>query len=122
MSGVNKVILVARLGQDPESRDVGDSTVCNFSVATSEKWKDKSGNKQEKTEWHRIVAWGKLAGVCQEYLKKGDNVYVEGQLQYTEKDGKYYTDIKIFNMTMLGGNAAPAGGKKADMEDDDIPF
>lgn len=115
MSSVNKAIIVGRLGKDPESRDVGDSSVCNFSVATSRSWKDKSGVKQEKTEWHNVKAWGKLAGICQQYLNKGDQVYIEGSIEYRENDGKYYTDIKAFNMTMLGG-------KHQEEETDPIPF
>jgi single-strand DNA-binding protein len=116
MSSVNKVILVGRLGKDPESRDIGSSTVCNFSLATSEKWKDKDGNKQESTQWHQIKAFGKLGEICQKYLKKGYQAYIEGSIEYRENDGKFYTDIKAFNMTMLGGK------KKEDSEDDDIPF
>ncbi|MCK5603658.1 single-stranded DNA-binding protein [Candidatus Pacearchaeota archaeon] len=125
MSSVNKSIIVGRLGQAPESRDVGNSNVCNFSVATSEKWKDKDGVKQEKTSWHNIKAWGKLGEICQKYLKKGDQVYIEGSIEYRENDGKYYTDIKALNMTMLGGGNGAAGSdgkKKDDKEDDDIPF
>ncbi|MCK5610723.1 single-stranded DNA-binding protein [Candidatus Pacearchaeota archaeon] len=125
MASVNKVIIVGNLGRDPESRDVGDSNVCNFSVATSQTWKDKSGVKQEKTEWHNVKAWGKLGEICQKYLKSGSQVFIEGSIEYRENDGKYYTDIKAFNMTMLGGGngAAPAqAGKKKDDEDSDIPF
>ena len=126
MSSVNKCTIIGRLGQAPESRDIGNNSVCNFSVATSEKWKDKDGVKQEKTSWHNIKAWGKLGEICQKYLDKGDQVYIEGSIEYRENDGKYYTDIKAFNMTMLGGGngAAPAAGgkKKEDDPDDDIPF
>jgi len=83
MSGINKVIIVGRLGQDPEIRYTPNGqAVANFSVATSEVWLDKqNGEKQERTEWHRIVVWGKLAELCRDYLKKGKQVYLEGKLQ-----------------------------------------
>lgn len=107
MSGVNKVIIVGNLGKDPEVKAAGQSTVANFSLATSESYTDKSGAKQEKTEWHRIVAWGKLAELAGQYLKKGRQVYVEGKLQTREweKDGqkKYTTEIVASNITFLGG-------------------
>lgn len=82
MAGVNKVIIVGRLGADPETRQVGNGgTVARLSVATSENWVDKEGQKQERTEWHRIVVWGKLAEICGRHLAKGRQVYVEGRLQ-----------------------------------------
>ena len=97
MASINKVIIVGRLGKEPELKDVGQSQVCKFSVATSEKWTDKNGQKQERTEWHNIVVWGKLADICGTYLKKGSEVYIEGKLQTEsyEKDGqkKYITNI-----------------------------
>jgi len=113
MSGVNKVILVGNLGQDPEVRYTkAGQAVASFSLATSEKWTGKDGNKEEKTEWHRIVAWGKLGEICGEYLYKGKQVYIEGRLQtreWDDKDGnkKQTTEIVASNMTMLGqaGNA-----------------
>lgn len=109
MRGVNKVILVGALGRDPESKtfDNGGS-LCNFSIATSESWNDKNtGERQEITEWHRIVVNGKLAGVCQQYLKKGSKVYIEGSLRtrkWTDKDGqeRYQTEIRADSMQMLG--------------------
>ena len=99
MAGINKVILVGRLGRDPEVRYTQDgSAVASFSIATSEEWKDKNtGEKKERTEWHRIVAWRKLGEICGEYLSKGRQVYVEGKLQTRswEKDGvtRYSTEI-----------------------------
>lgn len=116
MSGVNKVIIVGNLGNDPEVKAVGQSTVANFSLATSESY-TKDGQKQEKTEWHKIVAWGKLAELAGQYLKKGRQVYVEGKLQTREyeKDGqkRYSTEIVANNITFLGGGSGgrEAGGK-----------
>ena len=107
MASVNKVILVGNLGRDPEVRYMPNGeAVCNFSIATTENWKDKSGVKQEKTEWHNIVMYRKLAEIAGEYLKKGRPVYVEGRLQTRkwEKDGvtRYTTEIIADNMQMLG--------------------
>ena len=109
MSGINKVILVGRLGTDPEVKSLGDNTVCNFSMATSESWNDKSGNKQEKTEWHKVVVWGKLVGICGEYLKKGSQAYVEGSLQTRKWDNKegvtqYTTEINARSVQFLDRN------------------
>jgi single-strand DNA-binding protein len=145
MAGINKVIIVGRLGQDPEMRYMPDGTaVCNFSVATSENWTDKqTGEKKEKTEWHRIVAWRGLGELCGKYLAKGRQVYIEGKLQTRswEKDGitRYSTEIVASTVEFLGGRSdagAPrqAGGGNqmvdqgypeppmADTQDDDIPF
>lgn len=108
---VNKVILVGRLGQNPETRFTpGGSAVSNFSVATSESWMDKSGQKQERTEWHRIVVWGKLAELCQQYLTKGRQVYIEGKLQtrqWQDQSGqtKYTTEVQAQTVQFLGANA-----------------
>ena len=109
--GVNKVILVGNLGADPEMRHTGGGTaVTTFSVATSESWTDKqSGEKVEKTEWHRVKMFGRLAEIAGDYLKKGRQVYIEGSLRtdkYTGKDGieRYSTDIIASEMQMLGGN------------------
>ncbi|MGB7814816.1 MAG: single-stranded DNA-binding protein [Methylotenera sp.] len=121
MASVNKVILVGNLGRDPEVRYMPNGeAVCNFSIATTENWKDKSGVKQEKTEWHNIVIYRKLAEIAGEYLKKGRPVYVEGRLQTRkwEKDGvtRYTTEIIADNMQMLGSkdggssNASYDGG------------
>lgn len=153
MASVNKVILVGNLGRDPESRFLPDGgAVCNFSIATTDKWKDKSGEQQERTEWHRIATFNKLAEICGEYLKKGSQVYIEGRLQtrkWQDKDGqeRYTTEIVADRMQMLGSRAggtesmgrserpaaaASAGGGKPaakkgggasfDDMDDDIPF
>jgi single-strand DNA-binding protein len=135
--GVNKVILVGNLGRDPEVRySPNGQAVANVTIATSESWKDKNtGEKQERTEWHRIVFWGKLAEIAGEYLKKGSQIYVEGRLQtrkWTDKEGheKYTTEVVANEMQMLGSRqgqgappsefnqdepagAAPAGASKA---------
>ena len=148
MAGVNKVILVGNLGRDPEVRFTKSGTpVASFSLATSEKWTGKDGNKEEKTEWHRIIAWGKLGEICGEYLSKGKQVYIEGRLQtreWEDNDGnkRQTTEIVANNMTMLGqlnsqgsdrssssssGPPASSGvpnsvSGREDFEDDDIPF
>jgi single-strand DNA-binding protein len=114
---VNKVILVGRLGRDPETRYTGGGqAVANFSVATDETYKDRNGERQKRTEWHRITAWGKLAEICQQYLKKGTMVYVEGRIQsreWQDKEGQKRTsfDIVANTMKMLSsrGDAAAAG-------------
>ncbi|MCB0717021.1 MAG: single-stranded DNA-binding protein [Bacteroidetes bacterium] len=116
--GINKVILIGNLGQDPELRYTGSGTaVCNLRLATNESYKDSSGQLVEKTEWHSVVAWARLAEICGEYLKKGSQVYIEGSLQtrsYDDKDGvtKYVTEIKAREMMMLsgrGGDGASGG-------------
>ena len=114
MASVNKVILVGNLGRDPEVRFMPNGeAVCNFSIATTDSWKDKSGAKQEKTEWHNIVMYRKLAEIAGEYLKKGRPVYVEGRLQTRkwEKDGvtRYTTEIVADQMQMLGGKDGGSG-------------
>ena len=108
--GVNKVIIVGNLGADPETRyTTGGSAICNLRIATSEQWKDKqTGENQERTEWHRVVLFGKLGEIAGEYLKKGRQVYIEGSLRtnkYTDKEGieRYSTDIVANEMQMLGG-------------------
>ena len=109
MSGVNKVIIVGRLGSDPELKSVGNGqNVARLSVATSENWVSKDGQKQERTEWHRIVVWGKLAEICAKHLSKGRQVYVEGRLQtrsWEAQDGqkRYSTEIVASGVTFLGG-------------------
>jgi single-strand DNA-binding protein len=115
--GINKAIIVGNLGNDPELRSTGSGTsVCSFSVATSESWTDKqSGEKQERTEWHRVKVFGKLGEICGEYLKKGRQVYIEGSIRtdkFTGKDGveKYFTDIIANEMQMLGSNEGGGGG------------
>ena len=112
MSGVNKAIIVGRLGKDPEIKySAAGSAVVNFSVATSETWNDKTtGEKQEKTEWHRVVAFGRLAEICGQYLAKGRQVYIEGRLQtreWIDNDGgkRWTTEIIADQMQMLGDRA-----------------
>jgi single-strand DNA-binding protein len=151
MASVNKVIVVGNLGKDPETRFLPDGkAVCNFSVATTDTWKDKvSGEKKEATEWHRISAFGRLAEICGEYLKKGSQVYIEGKLKtrkWQDKEGqdRYTTEIIADAMQMLGSRSGMGGGEpRAEMReptatgesrpakkpvgqfqdmDDDIPF
>lgn len=113
---VNKVILVGRLGQNPEVRYTpSGAAVANFSIATSESWLDKAGQKQERTEWHRIVVWGKQAENCSQYLAKGRQVYIEGRLQtrqWQDKEGqtKYTTEIQAQTVQFLGSGAAAGPG------------
>lgn len=118
---VNKVILVGRLGQNPEVRYTpSGAAVANFSVATNESWTDKSGQKQERTEWHKVVVWGKLAELCGQYLSKGRQCYLEGRLQtrqWQDKDGqtKYTTEVQAQTVQFLGGTAGQgAGAERAD--------
>jgi len=116
MASVNKVILVGNLGADPEMRYLpSGEAVANLRLATTDTWKDKDGNKQEKTEWHRVSFFGRQAEVCGQYLKKGSQIYVEGSIRtrkYTDKDGveKYATDIRGDRMQMLGGRQGMGGG------------
>jgi len=116
MASVNKVILIGNLGRDPETRYTTDgAAVTNLNIATSEQWKDKSGEKQERTEWHRVVLFGRQAEIAGEYLKKGRAVYIEGRLQtrkYTDKEGveRYATEIVGDRMQLLGGRDAGSGG------------
>jgi single-strand DNA-binding protein len=150
---VNKAILVGRLGRDPETRFTsGGQAVCNFTMATDETYKDRNGERQKRTEWHRIVMWGKLAELAQQYLKKGSLVFVEGRIQtrqWDDREGqkKSTTEIVGTGMRFLGGRGdsggsgsfaggAPAGGADADSQigaseeagggpeisDEDIPF
>lgn len=142
MASVNKVIIVGNLGQKPELRTTpGGQAVANFSVATNEKWQDKAGATQEKTEWHKIVVWGKTAENCAQYLDKGRPVYIEGKLQtrqWEDKDKvvRYSTEIQAQTVQFLGGNPgagagrpaaagtipAPSAGAPASFSQDDIPF
>lgn len=153
MASVNKVILVGNLGKDPEIRTTPTGrTVVNFSMATTEHWNDSDGNRQSKTEWHRIVVFGKLADICGKYLSKGSSVYIDGRLQtrkWQDRDGgtRYTTEIVANVMQMLGGRGesnqnrngggdyggqndyGSSGGYDDDMPpgappdiDDDIPF
>jgi single-strand DNA-binding protein len=122
MASVNKVILVGNLGRDPEVRYMPNGeAVCNFSIATTDSWKDKNGQKQERTEWHNIVMYRKLAEIAGEYLKKGRPVYVEGRLQtrkWQTKEGqdRYTTEIIADQMQMLGGRDS-GGSSNASYDD-----
>jgi single-strand DNA-binding protein len=144
MRGVNKVILVGNLGADPEVRYSSTGTaVANFRIATSENWTNKEGGKETRTEWHRIVAFGKLAEICAEYLNKGKQVYVEGRLQsrsWEDKEGnkRWTTEVVANNVVMLGsaaeggppasdqvrdtGGEPPEGPPEPGQQEDDIPF
>lgn len=147
MAGVNKVILVGNLGKDPEVRHLeSGAVVANFPIATTESYKDKSGNRQEQTEWHNIVLWRGLAEIAEKYLRKGNQVYIEGKLRsrsWEDKDGntRYITEVIGDNMTMLGSRggssenentASPSTDNSAKAtsspdlssteEEDDLPF
>jgi single-strand DNA-binding protein len=118
---LNKVMLIGNLGKDPEIRYTGAGMpVATFSLATNESWKDQEGNQQERTEWHNIVAWSKLAEICQQYLKKGKKIYIEGRIQtrsYDDKNTgtkKYMTEIVAANMIMLDGGGNRGAGDGAD--------
>jgi len=119
MAGVNKVIIVGNVGRDPEVRYTQSGrAVASFSVATSERFQDKEGQPQERTEWHRVVAWGRLAEICGEYLRKGKQVYIEGRLQtrdWEDKDGhKRYTTEVIANVMQMLGRRGDDGGSFSD--------
>lgn len=137
MGSLNKVMIVGRLGRDPEVRYTpGGQTVCSFSVATDSKWTNKAGEKQEKTEWHRVKAWAKLAEIVAQYLAKGSQVYVEGRLEtseYTDKQGvkKYSTEVIASDVQFLGskgdgagrGSGTPLGSPGAgESLEDGVPF
>jgi single-strand DNA-binding protein len=138
MASVNKAIILGNLGADPELRYTpGGQAVTSLSIATTEKYKDKSGEKQSRTEWHNVVLWGRLAEIARDYLKKGSPVYIEGRIQYRSYDDKegikrYRTDIVGQTLQLLGsrggasepGHAEPAETPEPSMpaEDDDLPF
>lgn len=141
MAGVNKVILIGNLGRDPEVRTIENGAkVANFTLATTETYRTKEGNKVEQTEWHRIVLWRGLAEIAEKYLRKGKSIYLEGKIttrKYTDKEGveRTITEIVGDNMTMLGAReqgseyAPPHSEKVPDIEDtaipepgDDLPF
>lgn len=114
---VNKAIILGRLGQNPELKYTpSGNAVCSFSVATSDAWKDKSGQKQEKTEWHKVQVWGKLAEICNQYLKKGSEVYLEGKIQTSswEKDGikQYMTQINASVVNFVGSGNREISSKE----------
>ncbi|MDY6990410.1 MAG: single-stranded DNA-binding protein [Thermodesulfobacteriota bacterium] len=139
MASVNKAILIGNLGRDPEVRYTPSGTaVANFSVATTENWTNRDGEKQSRTEWHRVVAWGRLGETCGEYLSKGSQVYIEGSIQTNEwedKEGnkRQTTEIRAWRMQMLGSRGSanvPAEANQGrevepaakEPTDDDIPF
>lgn len=137
MSGVNKVIVVGRLGKDAEVRYTKDGTgVANFDLAVGETWKDRDGTKQEKTEWIRCVAWGKLSEIVKEYTQKGSQIYVEGKLQtrsWENKQGQkqYTTEVNVQNLQLLGSKTESHGADRGptpepegtfQATDDDVPF
>ncbi|MBW2645833.1 MAG: single-stranded DNA-binding protein [Deltaproteobacteria bacterium] len=139
MASVNKVILVGNLGRDPEIRYTASGTaVANFSIATTDNWTNKDGTKETRTEWHRIVAWGRLGEICGEYLSKGRSVYIEGRIQtreWEDKEGnkRQTTEIVANQMQMLGGKgyteslpeeppSAANNNTKTEIKQDDIPF
>lgn len=126
MAGVNKVIIVGRLGTDPEIKNVSPTqTVARLSVATSENWTDREGQKQERTEWHRVVVWGKLAELCGKYLAKGRQVYVEGRLQtrsWEDQQGqkRYTTEIVANTVQFLGTGTATEGREYTTSSNEDF--
>ena len=130
MSSVNRVILLGNIGKDPEVRETKSGKVVNLVLATSERYTDKSGQKQENTEWHNLVVFGKLADVVTKYVKKGDKLYVEGSIttrKWEDKEGntRYNTDIKVRDLTMLGGTEKKAAKQVAvavGEDEDDLPF
>jgi single-strand DNA-binding protein len=129
MSSVNKVILLGNIGKDPEVRETKAGNIVNLVMATSEKYTDKSGQKQENTEWHNLVVFGKLADVVAKYVKKGDKLYVEGSIttrKWEDKEGntRYNTEIKVRDLTMLGGGEKKPQPVAAgiDEDDDQLPF
>lgn len=136
---LNKAMIIGNLGSDPEVRSTSSGTrVATLSVATSRRWNDRSGQQQERTEWHRVVAWEGLAEVCERYLSKGDRVYVEGRIEYRQWEGddgrtRYTTEIRAREMIMLGGRgegSAPSGGGRGggrprpepESEEEDVDF
>jgi single-strand DNA-binding protein len=140
-NSVNKVILIGRLGKDPEVKYTqGGTPVARFSLATDEVWKDQGGEKQQRTEWHNVVAWNKLAEICGQYLNKGKLVYIEGRLQtrsWEDKEGnkRSTTEVRADNMVMLSARSEEARAEKSiaaaassegstepEITDDDIPF
>ena len=138
---LNKIMLIGNVGDDPDVRTTPSGTpVAKMSLATSRQWTNKDGSKQEKTEWHRLTVWGKLADVVERYVKKGDRLYVEGRIEYSESESdgqkKYWTNVNVLEMVMLGGATSEGGGggdfqsdtssssapKISEPDDGDIPF
>lgn len=129
---MNKAILIGTLGRDPEIKQAGNAKVAIMSIATTRKWKDKDGNAKEETQWHRVVAWEKVAGVFERYTKKGSKVMIEGEIQYKEyeKDGtkKHITEIRVESMELLSpppsqGSASQQSTQSSQSApDNDLPF
>ena len=116
---LNKVMLIGNVGGDPEVRSTASGMrLAKMSLATNRQWTNKDGSEQEKTEWHRLTVWGKLADVVERYVKKGDRLYVEGRIEYSESESdgqkKYWTDVNVLEMVMLGGQGGGAGGEGGD--------
>ena len=124
---VNKAILIGNMGKDPELKDVGGTSVCNFSLATNRTWKDKDGAKQEKATWHSCVAWGKTAETISNYVKKGQQLYIEGRIDnrtYEKEAGTkgYASDIVVEKFAFVGTKADNEAPKPKTNEPDDLPF
>jgi len=142
---LNKVLLIGNVGNDPEIKTTaGGVKLAKVSLATNRTWQDRSGQTQEKTEWHRLTFWDKLADLVEQYVKKGDRLYVEGRIEYSQSEDngvtRYFTDIVVREMVMLGSSGASAGGYDSaprrrqpqgapsrptspfDSDDDDLPF
>ena len=132
---LNKVMLIGNAGSDPEIRTVGGGKkMAKLSLATSHSYTDRSGQKQEKTQWHRLTVWEKLADVVEQYVQKGDRLYVEGRLEYSQTEDdkgnvRYWTDVIVNDLVMLGGSGekrapAPAAAQRSPFDDDDseLPF
>ena len=138
---LNKIMLIGNVGDDPDVRTTSSGTpVAKMSLATSRQWTNKDGSKQEKTEWHRLTVWGKLVDVVERYVKKGDRLYVEGRIEYSESESdgqkRYWTNVNVFEMVMLGGATGEGGGggsfqrdtssssapKVSEPDDGEIPF
>lgn len=142
---LNKVMLIGNVGSDPEIRTTSSGAkVAKVSLATNRTWSDRSGQQQEKTEWHRLNMWDKLADIVEQYVHKGDRLYVEGRIEYSQSEDdkgnvRYFTDVRVFDMVMLGGQAGggssmdspsprrprqpgPTTPSPFDSDDDDLPF
>lgn len=127
---MQKTLLIGSLSNDPELRDAKGKPVCSFSVATTERWRDQQGNRQEKTEWHRVVAWNNLAAICAQYLKKGSRVYIEGKnktRKWTDPNSveRYITEVVANEMEMLGSNNSSDNTRSEEAPEplpDSVPF
>jgi len=132
MAALNRVMLIGNLGRDPEIRMVGDNKVADFSIAVTERFKDRNGQQQEKTEWVNIVAWGRQAEIAEQYLKKGSAIYVDGKMETRSWDDqasgqkRYRTEVRAFNFQMLGGKVEQSQASTQAPEpppaEDDLPF